>query len=66
MHTIKINYIPSEWVLFGGTFDCQHLETHNEPTIGAYWSEQLETSIDTSGTVEVCDDCEEVIEQDCE
>lgn len=63
---IAVHYIPSAWELFGGSFDCQHLASHQEEVIGAYWNPELENSQDYTGTVQVCDDCQDVIDDGCE
>jgi hypothetical protein len=63
---ISVQYIPSTWTLFGHTFDCDHVATHEEEVIGAYWNPAIENSEDYVGSVTVCDDCQDVIDDGCE
>lgn len=49
------------------TIECEHVHTHTEEAIGAYWSPEVENSIDTFDEVLVCDACDEVVLEDgCE
>lgn len=47
-------------------FECAHPAHHKEEAVDTYWNAQLQTPVDVYSEVNVCDDCDITLEQDCE